>query len=139
MDVSKLRSISNNYADVRLLSLRDWKDAGTIVPRDVGGPYMVVQEGYDPQDFKMRYDEFVLGRSGNWITVAVLLKLPREVRRNEYIFGTASEVIHLLQNLHGQAEVITSSAEANALSTAAASEPDDLKAAFEQAKHQAGG
>lgn len=136
MDLSKLRAITNNYSDIRLLSLRDWKDAGTIIPRDSGGPYIVMQEGYDPEDLRMNYDEFVLGRSGNWISVGMLLRLPREVRHNEYIFGTAGEIIHLLENLHGRAEVISTREEARAMVPEPAENPEvrDLRLAVQRAK-----
>ncbi len=48
MDKLNLRTITNNFLDVRLLSLASWHLAHEISPRDHGGPYVVLQEGYDP-------------------------------------------------------------------------------------------
>jgi len=106
MDLNKLRALSNNFRDLRLISLQSWKHAREIEPRDPGGPFLVVQEGYDPQDPTMSFDEFVLGRSGGWMPVGLFLKLPREIRRDEFIFGRASEVVELLNSLGGKAVVV---------------------------------
>ena len=61
-----LRNITNSFQDVRLASLASWRQASEFSPRDRGGPYVVLQEGYDPEDPKVIADEFVLGRSGKW-------------------------------------------------------------------------
>jgi len=94
-----LRSISNSFQDVRLVSLSSWKQANEIVPRDRGGPYVVTQEGYDPQDMTMAPDEFVLGRSGKWLSIAHFYRMPVPDRRAEFIFGTAAEVMQMMGNL----------------------------------------
>jgi hypothetical protein len=57
-----LHTITNSFLDVRLVSLASWRQAKEISPRDHGGPYVVLQEGYDPDDMKMIPNEFVLGR-----------------------------------------------------------------------------
>ena len=93
MDLNKLRALGNNFRDVRLISLHHWKHAREVEPRDSGGPYVVVQEGYDPQDLTMSYDEFFLGRSGGWTPVGLYLKLPREIRRDEFIFGVLFQFV----------------------------------------------
>jgi hypothetical protein len=64
MNQSTLHSITNDYQDVRLVSLKGWKRAHEVSPRDNGGPYVVIQEGRDPEDLEMDYDEFLLGKSG---------------------------------------------------------------------------
>jgi hypothetical protein len=135
MDIDKLRSITNNYRDVRLISLRDWKRAQEIVPRDVGGPYLVCQEGYDPRDLRMDLDEFVLSKSGKWVSLGLFFKLPRETRRQEFIFGTAAEVMDLLQSLPSNATVFHPGEP-----PPPQPEPgeDDLKAAFLAAKQTPG-
>ena len=94
-----LRNITNSFLDVRLVSLASWKQASEIAPRDRGGPYVVLQEGYDPEDLKVIADEFVLGRSGKWLSLGLFYKLPVPERRAEFIFGTAGEVIQLMENL----------------------------------------
>jgi hypothetical protein len=110
MDLSKVRAITNNYQDVRLVSLRDWKRAQEVMPRDHGGPYAVLQEGYDSGDFKMLPEEFVLGKSGEWVSTGIFFKLPAELRRQEFVFGTAAEVIRLLAGLSGSPRIISKAA-----------------------------
>lgn len=103
-----------------------------IEPRDSGGPYVVVQEGYDPQDFKMRLDEFMLGGSGEWLTVGQFFKLPQEVRQREFIFGTAAEVIALLERLPADAVIIRRGDEH--MPVVEQPEEDDLNTAVAEAK-----
>jgi hypothetical protein len=67
---------------------------------------MVRQAGYDPEDLLMEADEYVLGRSGVWTSVAMFLRMPRETRRAEYVFGTAAEVMALLENLADTARIL---------------------------------
>lgn len=134
MDLNKLRALGNNFRDVRLISLQGWKHAHEIQSRDPGGPYVVVQEGYDPQDLTMRFDEFVLGRSGGWTPVGLFLKLPRDIRRDEFIFGRASEVMGLLSSLHGKAQVID-----HADDLRQAEPEDDLTQAVIEARNRSAG
>ena len=56
----------------------------------------VMQEGYDPEDMKMIADEFVLGRSGKWLSLGHFYKMPVPDRRAEYVFGTAAEVMQMM-------------------------------------------
>src|SRR5262245_22092792 len=101
-----LRSITNSFLDVRLVSLAAWRQANEIQPRDRGGPYVVLQEGYDPHDLKMMPDEFVLGRSGKWLTIAQFYRLPVPDRRAEFVFGTAAEVMKIMSDLPTKASVL---------------------------------
>lgn len=133
MDQSTIRSITNDYQDVRLVSLKGWKRANEVSPRDNGGPYVVMQEGYDPEDFKMDYDEFLLGKSGEWISVAVFYRLPADLRLQEFVFGTAAEVIRLMENLTGSAEVY---GKGDTLTPQEPDAPDDLSQIFQQSKVQ---
>src|SRR6185369_17513801 len=94
-----LRNITNDFQDVRLASLASWRQANEFNPRDRGGPYVVLQEGYDPDDTKVIADEFVLGRSGKWLSIGLFYRLPVPERRAEFIFGTAAEVMQMMQNL----------------------------------------
>jgi hypothetical protein len=128
MDLSQLKSITNSYQDVRLLSLKEWKRAAEIEPRDQGGPYMVSQEGYDPEVAKPRRDEFVLGKSGEWVRLSLFFQLPGEVRREEFVFGMASEVMQLMDSLSSAVRLVRSGEELEALVN---SEPegDDLNEA----------
>jgi hypothetical protein len=96
---ANLRNITNNFHDVRLASLASWRAANEFFPRDFGGPYVVLQEGYDPQDMKMRADEYILGRSGKWLSLGYFYQLPIRERRAEFVFGTAAEVMKIMQDL----------------------------------------
>lgn len=131
MDESNVRAITNSFQDVRLVSLKDWRKAEEIEPRDQGGPYMVVQEGYDPLDAKARSDEFVLGRHGKWVCLGIYFRLPGEVRRREYVFGTAAEVISILESLPSDA---STTAPGPIEELAHDETSDDLKDAFLSAK-----
>ena len=101
-----LHTITNSFQDVRLASLSSWKQASEITPRDRGGPYVVLQEGYDPEDTKLVANEFVLGRSGKWLAVGYFYRLPVPERRAEFVFGTAAEVMHMMSNLPPKVEVM---------------------------------
>ncbi|HWD92229.1 MAG TPA: hypothetical protein VG938_07760 [Verrucomicrobiae bacterium] len=99
-------NITNNFQDARLVSLRLWPKANEIVPRDRGGPYVVLQEGYDPQDLKMIPTEFVIGRSGQWLPLAYFYKMPIPQRRAEFIFGTAAEVMQMMSDLPSRPAIL---------------------------------
>jgi hypothetical protein len=71
-----VRNITNSFQDVRLASLSTWKQASEFNPRDHGGPYVILQEGYDPDDPKVIAEEFVLGRSGKWISLGLFYRMP---------------------------------------------------------------
>lgn len=133
MSQANLRNLTNHFQDVHLIGLRNWKAAADISPRDRGGPYLVAQEGYDPDDLRVRADEFVLGRSGKWVSVGSYLTLPLETRRVEFIFGTAAEVMRLMQHLPSRAEVLRLQSESQPM---AALEQDELNAAFLASKQR---
>jgi hypothetical protein len=129
-----LRNITNSFQDVRLASLASWSRANEITPRDRGGPYVVTQEGYDPEDLKVIPDEFVLGRSGKWISLGLFYKLPVTERRAQYVFGTAAEVMQTLQNLPSKAQVVRPG---TPLETAPpGAEVDDMAAALQAGKNR---
>jgi hypothetical protein len=99
MSNPNLRNITNHFQDAHLVSLASWKRANEISPRDRNGPYVVLQEGYDPEDIRMIADEFILGRSGKWLSLGLFYKLPVPERRAEFVFGTAAEVIQMMSDL----------------------------------------
>jgi hypothetical protein len=127
-----LRSITNHFQDVRLASLASWRQASEISPRDHGGPYVVLQEGYDPNDLKMTPDEFVLGRSGKWLSIRLFYKMPVPERRAEFIFGTAGEVMKLMSDLPSKVSVLGHSGD----EPAGSSDPegDEMAAAIRAGK-----
>jgi hypothetical protein len=101
-----LRNITNSFRDVRLVSLSSWRQAHEITPRDRGGPYVVMQDGFDPEDLTMTADEFVLGRSGKWLSLSYFYKMSVPERRNEFVFGTAAEVMQIMEQLPSKAALI---------------------------------
>ena len=134
MNAANLRAITNRYQDVHLLSLREWKHAGIVEPHDQGGPYIVAQDGYDPEDVSASYEEFVLCKSSAWMSVGLFLKLPREIRRQEFVFGTAAEVIALLEDMIGKVKIVRPG---DKLAESVGDEQaDDLTAAFKEASEK---
>lgn len=129
-----LRTITNSFQDVRLASLASWKQAAEFSPRDHGGPYVVRQEGYDPEDPTMTPDEFVLGRSGKWLSLGHFYKLPEAERRAEFVFGTAAEVMKMMQGLPPKPVMLRPGPAAEG---GAAGEPDDMAAALQAGKKAA--
>ena len=124
-----LRNITNSFQDVRLASLAAWKQANEINPRDRGGPYVVLQEGYDPEDLKLIPTEFVLGRSGKWLSLSHFYRLPVPERRAEFIFGTAAEVMQMMSELPPKAVIFRPGAATAA--EPSAGEPDEMAAALQ--------
>jgi len=114
MSNANLRNITNSFQDVRLASLASWKQASEFTPRDRGGPYVVMQEGFDPEDPKVIADEFVLGRSGKWLSIGLFYRMPVPERRAEFIFGTAAEVMEMMRDLPSKVQVIRPGAPAEA-------------------------
>jgi hypothetical protein len=132
-----LRNITNHFQDVRLVSLASWRQASEISPRDRGGPYVVTQEGFDPEDLKMNPTEFVLGRSGKWLPLRHFYILPVPERRAEFIFGTAAEVMQMMSDLPSKAVILRPGDSTE--TTAPSPEQDEMAAAFNAAKGQTPG
>ena len=134
MSKLNLHNITNNFLDVRLLSLASWRQAAEISPRDHGGPYVVLQEGYDPEDVKMIPDEFILGRSGKWLSLGRFYRLPVPERRAEFVFGTAAEVIQMMNDLPSKVTMLGRAEREEA--TPFAPEADEIATAIQSAKNQ---
>ena len=132
-----LRNITNSFQDVRLVSLASWRQAAEFTPRDRGGPYVVLQEGYDPDDPKVIAEEFVLGRAGKWLSLGLFYKMPVPERRAEFIFGTAAEVMQMMQNLPSKPAIVRPGAAEEA--EPGAPEGDEMAAAFQAGRSQSRG
>jgi hypothetical protein len=132
-----LRNITNNFLDARLASLKSWRAAHEIVPRDKGGPYVVLQEGFDPEDLTMTPDEFVLGRSGKWLSLGHFFKMPVPDRRGEFVFGTAAEVMQMMSNLPSKAQILRPEQAPGA--GAVPAEGDEMAAALQAARSHSPG
>ena len=125
-----LRTITNNFQDVRLGTLASWTArADEFIPHDSGGPYVVTQEGYDPDDAKMTPDEFILRRSGEWASLSLFFQLP-EPDRAEFVFRTAAEVMHLMNNLPPKVQILRPGAREKA--TPAPTEAGEIPAALQK-------
>jgi hypothetical protein len=105
MSNPNLRNITNHFLDAHLVSLASWGKANEISPRDRNGPYVVLQEGYDPENMRMLADEFILGRSGKWLSLSLFYKLPVPERRAEFVFGTAAEVMQMMSDLPSKVRI----------------------------------
>lgn len=131
-----LRNITNSFQDVRLSSLASWRAASEFEPRDRGGPYVVTQEGYDPEDLTLTPDEFVLGRSGKWLSLSHFYRMPVPERRAEFIFGTAAEVMQMMSNLPPKVVILRPSKPSP---EPAPAEPDEMAAALEAGRRGTAG
>ena len=120
-----LRNITNSSLDVRLGSLSSWSRADEFSPHDHGGPYVATQEGYDPDDATLTPDEFILRRSGEWISLSLFFQLP-EPDRAEFVFRTAAEVIQVINDLPPKVQIIRPSAKEKA--APAPAEVDEMSA-----------
>jgi hypothetical protein len=96
------RKLSNNFDAVQLLSMRKLSMAAEFHHCDHGGPYIVMQTGYDPEDPTMTPEEFLLGRTGAWLATKWFIRMPIAERRQQYVFSTAAEVVELMENLPHQ-------------------------------------
>lgn len=130
-----LKTLSNNFQDVRLVSLASWSAAKEFSTRDHGGPYMVTQEGYDPEDLKFIPDEFALGRSGKWLSLGYFFQMPVADRRAEFLFGTAAEVMQMMSALPARAVVLRPGEGSGSL--VPPPEQDEMSAAYRAGKAQA--
>jgi hypothetical protein len=104
-DEPNVRCLTNNFMNVRLVSLASWREANKIFLWDRGAPYIVTQEGCDPEDLTMTPGEFVLGRSGKWLPLGVFFVMPIAERWQEFIFATAGEVLRMMRDFPSAAVV----------------------------------
>jgi len=107
MSRTDYHTITNHFQDVQLVSLSSWRQAKEITPRDRGGPYVVLQEGLDPNDPKLIPTQFVIGRAGKWLPLALFFRMPVPERQREFIFGTAAEVIQMMSDLPSKAAILS--------------------------------
>jgi hypothetical protein len=131
MSNPNLRNITNHFLDARLLSLSSWRQAGEFQPKDRGGPYIVLQEGYDPNDMTMTGREFILGRSGKWLALEYFYQLPVAERRDEFVFGKAAEVMQMMGELPPKVVMFN---QPSAPQSPGAAGADEMAAAIEVAK-----
>lgn len=102
MNAANAHSLTNDFRDVRLYSLHHWPEAARFRTSEGHGPFVVLQSAIDPQDFQAQVDDFILGKSGRWLPFYLFHQLPGDVRRAEYVFPAAADVIAVLQGLTGK-------------------------------------
>jgi hypothetical protein len=132
IDNLKLRCITNNFPDVRLASLASWREANAIFLRDRGGPYIVTQKGCDPEDLTRTTDEFVLSRSGQWLSLGLFFGMSIAERWKGFVFATAGEVLRLMCELPPGAVVWRPAL--HAVEAVASIETDEMAAAYHFSK-----
>ncbi|MCW1922387.1 hypothetical protein OKA05_07465 [Luteolibacter arcticus] len=99
--------LRNDPSAARLISLAKLAMAAEVDPRDTHGPYVIMQTGYVPGDLTMNAADYLLGRSGSWLAFHWFIRLPVPERRAEFVFGTVTEVMVLLEDLAGTVQVMT--------------------------------
>lgn len=102
MDPIDARTLTNDFKDVHLYSLHRWSEASFIAPPGSHGPYVILQTAIDPEDPGAAVDDFILGKNGRWLPLYLFHPLPREKRREHYLYTTAAEAITVLGTLTGK-------------------------------------
>ena len=99
--------LSNHFSSCRLISLAKHRASAEFPGRDTNGPYVIMQEGYDPADPTQRRTEFILGRSGAWLATHWFIRMPVPERRKEFLFATKADVMELMEDLAGPVREIS--------------------------------
>jgi len=95
-------AITNHPQDFKILNLCQ------LVHHVEGrGPFMVTQDGCDPDDPKMRECSFVLTKRGTWLHFFLYLALPEMVQQHCAHFETIAEALHRADSLPSEAVVET--------------------------------
>jgi hypothetical protein len=92
--------INNQYQNFQLLNLCQ------LVHHVEGrGPYMITQDGCDPNDPAMRSCSFVLTQRGTWLHFYLYLALPESVRAKVAHFDQLPEALQRADSLPAKAIV----------------------------------
>jgi len=111
-------AISNRYQDFQVLNL-----CQLVHHVDGRGPFMVTQDGCDPNDPTMRACSFVLTKRGTWLHFYLYLALPESVRQHCAHFETVDDVLQRADALPGRV-VVENAASLQELIREAGFEPD---------------
>jgi len=88
------RALTNSHQDFQVLNLSE------ILHRAEGrGPYLVTQDGCDPNDPTMRQCSFVLTKRGTWFHFYLYLALPEAVRGKLAHFEDIPEIVRCTGSL----------------------------------------
>jgi len=105
MNAETTHVLSNDFQAVRLFSLHTWPDATHFQEIPGQGPYVVIQTGVDPESLTPTVEDFILGRMGRWLPMYLFHQLAKDLRREQFIFSGAAEVIEVLQGLIGKPRI----------------------------------
>ncbi|MBL9135692.1 MAG: hypothetical protein JNK85_07485 [Verrucomicrobiales bacterium] len=133
MDQKDARNLTNDFQDVHLYSLNRWSEASTIAPPGSHGPYVILQTAIDPEDPGAAVDDFILGKNGHWLPLYLFHPLPKEKRREHYVYTTAAEAIAVLGTLTGKPIIERGKPKAEAAATAEIPPHDPLNVAIAEA------
>lgn len=92
--------ITNNYQDFQVQNL-----CQLVHHVDGRGPFIVTQDGCDPNDSRMRACSFVLTRRGTWLHFYLYLALSESARAKCTYFETAPEIVRHAESLPAKAVV----------------------------------
>ena len=111
-------AITNRSQDFKILNLCQ------LVNHVEGrGPFMVTQDGCDPNDSAMRQCSFVLTRRGTWLHFYLYLALPETVRQKCAHFETVTEALQRSDSLPSKV-IVEDAASLQELIREAGFEPD---------------
>ncbi len=86
---------------------------------------------------KVIADEFILGRSGKWPSFSYFFRMSVPERRAEFIFGTAAEVMAVMERLPSKVAILRPGGELQSVPTPP--ESDEMAAAYEAGRRLARG
>jgi hypothetical protein len=133
MDSKDARNLSNDFQDVHLYSLQRWSEASMIAPPGSRGPYVILQTAIDPEDPGAAVEDFILGKNGRWLPLYLFHPLPKEIRRQHYLYEVAADAIAVLGTLTGKPTIERGQANAEAEGTTGIPPHDPLNAAIAEA------
>jgi hypothetical protein len=116
-------AITNRPQDFKILNL-----CQLVHHVDGRGPFMVTQDGSEPNDPKMRECSFVLTKRGTWLHFYLFLALPDTVRQKCAHFETAADALHRAKSLPSEV-VVETAASIQELLQECGFEPDSEDAA----------
>ena len=88
------QTITNRYQDFKVLNL-----CQLIHHVEGRGPFMVTQDGNDPNDPARRHCSFVLTKRGTWLHFYLYLALPEAVRQKLAYYESVPEVMQQADSL----------------------------------------
>lgn len=101
-----MRALTNTYSDCQLLNVDPQSAAH--------GPFIITQEGYDPDDLRFVMKLFLLRRDGQWIDEMAQEQLSED-ECLEVFFESPEEAARALEALQGKPVIMRSAISAKEL------------------------